>query len=249
MKILGCRLDAIDADEATRRILDLAQGDAPAQVVTLGTEMVVHAQRDDSFRRIVNSCALSLCDTAGLLAVARARGAPLHERVTGVELVEHICAGTAARGIGVFLLGGASGVALKAAAVLQARYPGLRISGTRNGYFSDTDAGEVAAEVRASGARVIFAGLGFPRQEEWLATYLPQTGCGVGIGIGGSLDVISGNVRRAPAFWRQVHLEWFYRLAREPRRWRRQLALPYFVMLVARDGIRSRFSKGRDATS
>lgn len=249
MKILGCRLDAIDADEATRRILDLAYGETPAQVVTLGTEMIVHAQTDHNFRRIVNSCALSLCDTAGLLAVARARGAPLHERVTGVELIEHLCAGAATRGLGVFLLGGAQGVAAKAAGVLQARYPGLRISGTRNGYFSDQESEEVARDVRASGARMIFAGLGFPRQEEWLATYLPQTGCGVGIGVGGSLDVVSGSVQRAPALWRRAHLEWFYRLAREPRRWRRQLALPRFVLLIARDGIRSRFSKKRDATS
>ena len=249
MKILGCRLDAIDADEATHRILDLARGEVPAQVVTLGTEMVVYAQRDHAFRRVVNSCALSLCDTAGLLAVARARGAQLRERVTGVELVGHICAGAATRGLGVFLLGGAQGVALKAASVLQARYPGLRISGTRDGYFRDANAQEVAAEVRASGARIIFAGLGFPRQEEWLAAYLPQTGCGVGIGVGGSLDVVSGSVPRAPAFWRRMHLEWFYRLAREPRRWRRQLALPQFVMLIARDGLQSRFSKERDATS
>ncbi len=249
MKILGCRLDAIDAQEATRRILAMAQGASPAHVVTLGTEMVVYAQSDKNFQRIVNDAALSLCDTAGLLAVARARGSALKERVTGVELIEHVCAGAASTGIPIFLLGGAAGIAPAAAAALRARYPDLVIAGSRDGYFSDSDADEVARDIRASGARIIFAGLGFPRQEEWLAAYLPQTGCGVGIGVGGSLDVLSGTVRRAPALLRRGHLEWLYRLIKEPHRWRRQLALPRFVLLVARDGIRSRFTSNGDATS
>ncbi|MBC5816387.1 MAG: WecB/TagA/CpsF family glycosyltransferase [Candidatus Eremiobacteraeota bacterium] len=249
MKILGCRLDAIDADEATRRILAFAQGASSAHVVTLGTEMVVHAQADSNFRRIVNGSALSLCDTAGLLAVARARGAALKERVTGVELIEHVCAGAASTGIPIFLLGGAPGVASAAAAVLQGRYPLLLVAGSRDGYFNDANSDSVARDIRASGARIVFAGLGFPHQEEWLAAYLPQTGCGAGIGVGGSLDVVSGNVRRAPALLRRGHLEWLYRLIKEPRRWRRQLALPRFVLLVARDGIRSRFTNNGDATS
>lgn len=247
MNILGCRLDAIDADEATRKILAFAQGSAPAHVVTLGTEMVVHAQADSNFRRIVNESALSLCDTAGLLAVARARGCALKERVTGVELIEQVCAESAVRGVAIFLLGGKPGVAAAAASILEARYPGLLIAGTRNGYFSGAEDDAVAAEIRASGARIVFAGLGFPRQEEWLAAHLAQTACGVGIGVGGSLDVVSGKVQRAPTLWRRGHLEWLYRLVKEPRRWRRQLALPRFVLLVVRDGIRSRFEKGSDA--
>ncbi len=237
MEILGCRLDAIDAGEATARILALASQSDEAQVVTLGTEMVVYAQRDARFRAIVNACALSLCDTVGLLAVARWRGAALRDRVTGVELVDRLCAGAASAGLPVYLLGGRSGVAADAAAILQARFPGLVVAGARDGFFAEGESADIAAAIAASGARLLFVGMGSPRQEYWLAQHLQQTGCGVGIGIGGSFDVIAGRVRRAPAPVRRLGLEWLYRLITEPRRWKRQLALPRFVWLVALDGL------------
>lgn len=231
--ILGCRLDAIDASQATDAILDFVRERAGAQVVTLGTEMVVYAQRDPSFREIVNRSALSLCDTIGLLQVARRRGAAIRERVTGVELVEHLCARAAIENVGVYFLGGAEGVAADAAAILEARFPGLRITGTRNGFFSREDEPEIAQAIRQTGASLLFVGLGSPRQEEWIARNVGATGVGAAIGVGGSFDVLSGRVRRAPQLWRRLGAEWLYRLLREPRRFRRQLALPYFVWLIA----------------
>lgn len=245
MIILGCKLDPIDPDQATDAIVRYAREGTGAQVVTLGTEMVVYAQRDEKYRRVVNASALSLCDTVGLLGVARSRGAKLRERVAGVELIEHVCARAAREGLPVYLLGGAPGIAERAADALRSRHPGLVIAGARDGYFRDHDSEDVAAAIRASGARILFAGMGFPRQEFWLSQYLARTGCGVGIGVGGSFDVISGNVQRAPERWRKAHLEWFYRLVTQPQRWRRQLALPYFVLLVAGENVRSRFARGK----
>lgn len=233
IEILGCRLDLLDPERATDRIVDFARQGSGAQVVTLGTEMVVYAQRDESFRGVVNAAALSLCDTVGLLTVARRRGATLRSRVTGVELVERLCERAASEGIPVYFLGGAEGVAADAAAILEARFPGLVVAGTRNGYFMSEDEPQIASAIRASGAKLLFVGLGSPRQEFWLARNLAATGCGAGIGVGGSLDVLSGRVERAPIAWQRAGLEWLYRLLREPRRLRRQLALPYFVWLVA----------------
>lgn len=240
LEILGCRLDPIDVDEATARILTLAREGRGEQVVTLGTEMVVYAQHDERFRAIVNQSALSLCDTVGLLAVARWRGAPLRGRVTGVELIDRLAAGAAAQAIPVYLLGGAEGVAAEAAGVLQSRFPGLRVAGARSGYFREDETPVAVETIAGSGARVLFAGMGSPRQEYWLAEHLRETGCGVGIGVGGSFDVIGGRIERAPQLVRKLGLEWFYRLVKEPRRWRRQLALPRFVWLIALDelGIR-----------
>ena len=239
LEILGCRLDLLDAESATQRIVGFAEGGSGAQIVTLGTEMVVYAQKHDAFRAVINACTLSLCDTIGLLTVARWRGAQLDERVTGVDLVERLCAEAARRHIPVYFLGGAPGVAADAAAILEVRFPGLIVAGTRNGFFRDDEASEVARDIAGSGARLLFAGMGSPRQEFWLAQYLSATGCGAGIGVGGSLDVISGRVTRAPAFARRLNLEWLYRLVTEPRRWRRQLALPHFVWLVAREQLRA----------
>ena len=248
LQILGCRLDAVDAHQAEQQILALAKQGAGAQIVTLGTEMVVHAQRDAEFRAVVNAAALSLCDTVGLLAVARRRGAPLAERVTGVELVERLCAQAASQGLPVYLLGGAYGVADAAAAGLRARFPGLVVAGTHDGYFVENQSAEVAGAIRASGARLLFVGMGFPRQELWLAQHLSQTGCGAGIGVGGSFDVIAGKIERAPKTVRRLGLEWLYRLVREPRRWRRQLALPRFVWLVAREELALRATRKHVAT-
>lgn len=228
-------------DAAVTAILTFARKGAGAQIVTLGTEMVVYAQRDRRYCDVVNSCALSLCDTVGLLLVARRRGAAIEERVTGVELIEHLCARAAREGISVFLLGGSPGVAQRAASVLQTRYAGLAVAGTRDGYFSATESAAVAASIRATGAGVLFAGMGFPRQEFWLADHLLETGCGAGIGVGGSFDVLSGNVRRAPRAWQRAGLEWMYRLVTEPRRWRRQLALPRFALLVASEQLRTKW--------
>lgn len=243
MEILGCRLDPIDSDEATARILDFARSNAGAQVITLGTEMVVYAQHDPRFRAIVNSSALSLCDTVGLLAVARRRKASLRARVTGVELIEHLCAGAASEGLPVYFLGSTEGVAAEAAAKLRSRFPALRVAGTRSGYFRDDDSDAVAQEIAASGARLLLAGMGSPRQEYWLSENLQKTGCGAGIGVGGSFDVIAGRIERAPSLVRRLGMEWLYRLVKEPWRWRRQLALPRFVLLVALDELNSRSAR------
>ncbi len=235
LQILGCRLDPIEADDAAARILAFARENRTSQVVTLGTEMVVYAQRHPRFRAIVNDCALSLCDTIGLLAVARRRGALLRERVTGVELIERLCAGAAVQGLPVYFLGGAEGVAGDAAAALKLRFPALIVAGICSGYFRDEQGLPIVRAIAASGAKLLFAGMGSPRQEYWLAEHLHATGCGAGIGVGGSFDVISGRIERAPELIRKLGLEWLYRLVREPRRWRRQLALPRFVWLVALD--------------
>lgn len=248
VQILGCRLDDVDADEATQRIMALAQSNAGAQVVTLGTEMAVYAQRDPEFRRVVNAAALSVCDTIGLLMVARRRGAALRERVTGVELIEHLCRAAAQTGDAVYFLGGAPGIAQRAAAELLRRFPGLNVAGTRDGFFPQNDSERIAQSVRESGARLLFVGLGSPRQELWIAKYARAAGVGAAIGVGGSFDVVSGNVERAPAAWRNLNLEWLYRLVREPHRWRRQLALPHFVWLVTIESLFGTRPRGEAGT-
>ena len=235
LSILGCRVDVLDAETALARMTVFAHGTSPALVVTLGTEMIVRAQHDARFRDVVNGSALSLCDTIGVLLAARLHGVRIPGRATGIDLIDPLCAMCARDGLGVFFLGGKGDTARKAAVTLQSRHPGLLVAGTRDGYFSDAEGAAVAAQIAHSGAKIVFAGLGSPRQELWLADHLKETRCGVGIGVGGSFDVLAGNVARAPVLWRRLNLEWLYRLVREPGRWRRQLALPHFVWLALRE--------------
>lgn len=239
VSILGCRVDAIGATDAVRRIVQLASGEAPSLVVTLGTEMIVRARHDASFRATVNASALALCDTIGVLYAARLWGAKIPERVAGVDLIEPLCIELSRIGLSVYFIGAKGDTAVRAAAAIAAVVPGLRIAGARDGYFAARDDAAVATEIARSGARVVFVGLGSPRQEMWIARHLQETGCSVGIGVGGSFDVLAGNVERAPEIWRRFNLEWFYRLVREPARWRRQLALPYFVWLAIGERLRS----------
>ncbi len=234
--ILGCRVDAVDRQTAVTRIAALANGEPGSLVITLGVEMVMCAKRDDAFRAIVASAALNVCDTIGLLLASRVRRGPLRGRVTGVELLGDLAQRSATeRDLRLFLLGGKGDVAQRAAAELTRRYPGARISGARDGYFPADQSVDVATAIAASGANVVCVGLGSPAQEKWLSRFGKATGCGVGIGIGGSLDVLAGTVRRAPRIIQVTGLEWAYRLVREPRRWRRQLALPQFVIAFARE--------------
>jgi N-acetylglucosaminyldiphosphoundecaprenol N-acetyl-beta-D-mannosaminyltransferase len=240
-RVLGLRVDAVGRNEAVARVAALARGATPSLVVTLGVEMVMAAQRDSAFRRIVNDAGLVTCDTIGLLLASRLRGGPLRERVTGVELVGDLAARSASLGdVRFYLLGGGADTAQRAADALAREYPGAIVTGARDGYFSDAESGAVAAAIRASGANVLLAGLGSPKQEFWLERWLPETGCGVGIGVGGSFDVYAGNVRRAPALVRRTGFEWAYRLAKEPRRWRRQLALPRFALAALFEAVNVR---------
>jgi N-acetylglucosaminyldiphosphoundecaprenol N-acetyl-beta-D-mannosaminyltransferase len=243
IEILGCRIDAVGRAAAADRIVALAHSATPSVVVTIGTEMVMQAQRDPRFRAAVSAAALCVCDTVGLLLASRLRGGPLRERVTGVELVSDLAARSGRDGLRFFLLGGRGDTAERAAAALTAR--GAAVAGTHDGYFPPERSREVAVRIRASGANVLLAGLGSPKQELWLAEHLAATGCSVGIGIGGTLDVLAGNVRRAPALWQRLGVEWLYRLLCEPWRWRRQLALPVFTFLALRETAQLYFSRGK----
>jgi N-acetylglucosaminyldiphosphoundecaprenol N-acetyl-beta-D-mannosaminyltransferase len=243
--VLGSRVDAVGRDEAVERIAALANRKPPALVVTLGVEMVMAARSNPAFQRVVNGAALVTCDTIGLLLASRLRRGPLRERVTGVELVGALAARSARTGdLRLYLLGGGGDTAVRAADALRRAYPGVLIAGARDGYFREEESAAVADAVRASGANVLLAGLGSPKQELWLARHLPASGCGVGIGIGGSFDVYAGNVERAPVLVQRSGLEWLYRLAKEPRRWRRQLALPHFALAVLAEALGDR-GKGK----
>lgn len=207
--------------------------------------MAILARRDREYREVVNAADLVVPDTIGVVYAARFLGQPARERVAGIELVERTCAACARDGIGIFLLGGAQHVAEQAGATLQSRYPGLQVAGTQHGYFSEADERVVIERIRLSGARLVLVALGFPRQELWVRRHADALGPVVCIGVGGSLDVLSGKVQRAPETMRKLGLEWLYRLVREPQRLRRQLALPQFAVLVAGQALRDRFAPRR----
>lgn len=243
--VLGCRVDRVDSAAAVARIEQLVAAGRAAQVVTLGAEMANLAHDDARYRAVINTADLVVPDTIGIVLASRWIGAPLPERVAGIDLVERLCARAAQNDLPVFLLGGAPGVARAAGMMLMQRHNGLQLAGVEHGYFEDAQDAAIADRIAASGARLVFVGLGFPRQEYWIRDHLARLGTAVCIGVGGSFDVLSGLRSRAPLAMRRLGLEWLYRLMREPRRLRRQLALPLFAARAAAQALRIRVGASR----
>ncbi len=232
VRILGVRVDNLDLPRAVERILALAAAGGSHQVVTLNPEFVMHAQSDAAFRQVLEAADLALPDGVGLILAARILGTPLRGRATGVAVTQALCGVAAERGLGIYLLGGAPGVAEEAAAVLVVGHPGLRVVGTYAGSPAPQEEAEIVQRIRAAQPDLLFVAYGAPQQDLWIARNLSRLGVPVAMGVGGTLDYVSGRVPWAPPSWRRLGLEWLYRLIHQPWRWRRMLALPRFALAV-----------------
>jgi N-acetylglucosaminyldiphosphoundecaprenol N-acetyl-beta-D-mannosaminyltransferase len=232
--LLGARIDALTMEETVERVSGFIKSGRPHRILTLNPEYLYRAQFDGGMMRLITRSDLVTPDGVGIVWACRVAGYPVKERITGIDLMQRLVKRAAACGWRVYLLGASPGVAEKTAEKLCCSYPGLQIAGTHHGYFREDEAGLVAEAVREAGPDLVFVALGAPRQELWIDRYLESTGAAAAMGVGGSFDVIAGKVRRAPAWVRRLHLEWFSRLLQEPSRWRRQLILPCFACMVLR---------------
>ena len=227
-EIMGVTFDNVTLEEAVRKGSELAEGPGFSYVVTPNPEIVNLARADESYRDLLNGAGLVLPDGIGVIKAANILGRPMKERVPGIDFASGLLAEMDKTGGRLFLLGAKPGVAEQAAENLKASYPGLVICGTNDGYFKE-DA-PVVEKIRAAKPDVAFVCLGFPRQERWMARFGPETGAHLMIGLGGALDVFSGNTKRAPKIWQKLNLEWAYRLVHEPSRIGRMAKLPLFLV-------------------
>ena len=231
--VLGVGFDNLTMAEAVEKAWALLGQPGAHYVVTPNPEIVEVCRTDEAARTAVNGADLVLPDGVGVVKGAAMLGTPLKEKTPGIEFAGHLMAKMAEGGKSLYLLGAKPGVAELAAKRLQAQYPGLRIAGTHDGYFQDD--GPVVEEIRRSGADCVFVCLGAPKQEKWMAANGAATGASLLCGLGGSLDVFAGVVARAPKFWSDHGLEWFYRLCKEPRRIGRMMKLPLFLVHVRQE--------------
>ena len=231
--VLGVGFDNLTMTEAVERGMSLLHSEGAHYVVTPNPEIVEVCREDAAARAAVNGASLVLPDGIGVIKGAAMLGTPLKERTPGIEFAAHIVERMAEEGLSLYLLGAKPGVAEKAAENLKKQYPGLVIAGTHNGYFKED--GPVVEDIRQSGAACVFVCLGAPKQEFWMAKNGPATGAHLLCGLGGSLDVFAGTVERAPKFWCDHGLEWFYRLCKEPKRIGRMMKLPLFLVHVKQE--------------
>ena len=230
--LLGLPVDALTLAEAAEWVLEAARGDRPRLVVTLNPEIAVGAHDDPQLFQALRSADLSVADGVGITWAVRRQGEGLPGRVPGVDLVVEVLR-LAGPELSVFLLGGRPGVAERAASTVGRRY-GTRIVGVRDGYFRRPDeVPEVCREVAASGCQLLLAGLG-AGQERFLWENADALAAPVSIGVGGTLDVLAGEVRRMPAWSSRLGVEWLLRVGLDPKRWRRVPRLLRFIGLVLR---------------
>ena len=262
------RFHNLNRAEAASVIAELARAGGKAYVVKPYSEFMPRAAREACLRDILNGADLCLADGVGILwaahylslpggplralaqlplslaALALNPGAvrrPLKENMAGVDLTWEMLACLDEAGSRVFLLGGTEEEVLGARKRIEARFPGLRVVGARHGYFDDAgrENDAVLRAIDEARPEVLLVAMGFPRQEEWIAENLTSLQVNVAVAEGGSLSFISGVVPRAPRWLRRLGLEWLYRLARQPWRLRRQLAIPQFLRLVVSERLRA----------
>lgn len=236
--ILGVQFDNVTLSESVEIGAELARGEGFHYVVTPNPEIVNLARETTEYGEVLNEASLVLPDGIGIIYASRLLGTPLKERVPGIDFATGLIAQLAKEEKRLFLLGAKPGVAEKAAKVLQERYEGLIICGTRDGYFQDSDA--VVEQVRQAEADVVFVCLGAPKQEQWMAQFGPKTGAKLMVGLGGALDVFCGDVQRAPKAWQKIGLEWFYRLLHQPSRLGRMAKLPFFLLSATKARLRGK---------
>lgn len=236
--VLGTCIDLMTLDQAEAKIWRFLEEDKNHMVFTPNSEMIMAAREDEHLRTVLNAGDLNTADGIGVVYASRLLGKPLKERVAGFDLAKRIIEKLPQKPYSLFLLGGVPGVAETAKQNLERQYPGIKIVGTHDGYFNQQDEQRVIEEINKTNPDILFVCLGMSKQEKWIYHNRDKLNTKVCMGIGGSLDVFAGKVKRAPEIYQKLGLEWFYRLMKEPWRYKRMLALPKFAFTVVLKGRR-----------
>ncbi|QIB69137.1 WecB/TagA/CpsF family glycosyltransferase [Aminipila butyrica] len=243
IRILDVPVDMVNNEQAMEIFKGLMERPGCDLIVTPNSEIVLNATRDEELKMLIEEAGLIIPDGIGLVYASKIVGEPLRERVTGVDFLNSILAYLEETGKSVYLLGSKPAneerpsVAALAGENMQIKYPKLKIAGTHDGYFKKHQEAELVREINESGADFLCAALGAPKQEKFIYEHRQEfTNIRAGIGVGGSLDVWAGTVKRAPKFYQDHGLEWLYRFAQEPSRYKRMAQLPLFMIKVLAKG-------------
>ena len=235
INIRGVSFDNVTMDEAVDICKGFLAGEGAKIIHTPNAEITQLCVEDEAVKKTVNSADLIIPDGAGVVLASKILKKPLKGKVAGIELCENLCRISGGMNATIFFLGGKPGIAEKAAEKLKEKYPDMLVAGINDGYFKNDS--EVIEKINASGASILFVCLGVPKQEQWMVSHRDDLNIKVMGGFGGSLDVLSGTIERAPKFFIKCNLEWFYRLCKEPKRIGRMMKLPKFVFGSIKDKV------------
>jgi N-acetylglucosaminyldiphosphoundecaprenol N-acetyl-beta-D-mannosaminyltransferase len=238
--LFGVELDPLTMDETVERCLQAVRDGERLEIGVVNAAKLVNMRRDPRLAQAVSGCDLVLADGQAVVWAGRVLRARLPERVAGIDLFMRLLAEAESAGMSVYFLGAKEDVLEQMLLRVADRFPGLKVAGSRNGYFDDTEQQAIADAIGDSGAQLLFLGMTSPKKEIFTAGYGTRTGARVVHGVGGSFDILAGVTRRAPAAWQRLGVEWLYRALQEPRRLGRRYLTTNaaFVLMTARELIR-----------
>lgn len=218
--------------ETNEYLTDRIEKKLVTHVVTANPEIVMYANESLEYKKVLHESDIIVPDGIGIVYASKLRNNPVTERVAGYDLLHSLMAKANERGWSVYLLGANEEINRLAFERLAKDYPNAKLVGRNHGYFSDntTEEREVIEEIQNLQPELLFVALGFPKQELWISRNKNKLNSTFLMGVGGSLDVLSGKVKRAPKLWQKLGIEWLYRLISTPSRWRRMLVLPVFLL-------------------
>lgn len=235
VNVLGVNVDKLSADETFEKAKTLVETEGVSMIFTPNPEIIMAAAEDDYFKGILNSADICTPDGIGVVYASKILRNSVKERVPGFELTMKLLDYAKVCGHGVFFFGSKPGVAEIAKENAEKMYPGLVVSGVHDGYFKKEDEADIINQINESGAKILLVCLGAPKQEKWIYENRKMLNVRLCLGVGGTLDVLSGQAKRAPEIFIKLNLEWFYRIVSNPSRWGRFFALPKFIIKILKE--------------
>lgn len=226
--VLDQPIDCVTMPQTVKILEKFLQEEGTKLVLTADSNAFINAESDESYARIFREAALITPDSSGPVWAMNKLGHSQPGRVSGVDIVEELCKLSVQTGASLYFLGAAPGIAESAATNLSAKYPGVKIAGFRDGFFSPKDDHKIAEEIALTQPDVLMVAMGMPRQEIFILETAGIIKAKVGIGVGGSFDVHSGTVQRAPKFIQKIRMEWLWRLILNPKKFAKVKNLPIF---------------------
>lgn len=244
INFLGCPIDSLNMQESIKEVERYIQQKEMCQHVVVNAAKIVHMQTDEKLKEIITSCDMINVDGMPIVWASKLLGSPLPCRVAGCDMFQELMGVCAEKGYRPFFFGAKEEVVTKVIDIFQKKYPSLNVAGYRNGYYDESEEIEIAEQIKASQADMLFVAFSSPKKEKFLNKWMPAMQVPFCMGVGGSFDVIAGRTKRAPVWMQNSGLEWLYRILQEPRRmWKRYAKTnPVFIWMVLKEYMRLKFS-------